>query len=135
MKIDKFNCKIINTREINLHDDVLETFQFDRIQRKITFNLSRILDGEHLRTLCFYDVIGFEISSCDFWGASECIYHFQYIEPNERVVIPNLIKKWQTKVKTVPNITYDDYIETLFIFSSGDEFRIACKEIEILQLD
>ncbi len=74
-------------------------------------------------------VIGFSMTSCDFWGASECVFDFEYVEFNERVIIPNLQKKWEDVKNASPAVSYDGYIEVLITFSSGDQLRVACEKI------
>lgn len=130
MTINNKNAKIINSKEVYLHDDILLKFLFDRINKNMTIEMKQYLNFETYR-IEFIDVIGFEMSSCDFWGASECILDFEYIEDfDKRVIIPKLMEKWQEYHSTNINL-YDDYIETLFTFGSGDCLRIVCKEIEI----
>ena len=89
-------------------------------------------DFNKLYNIIFVDVIGFEMSSCDFWGISECVLDFEYVEPfEERTLVFKLTEKCRENFKSTDINLYDDYIEVLFTFGSGDYLRISSKEINI----
>lgn len=45
------------------------------------------------RSIVFLNVIGFEMTSCDFWGSSPHILDFEYVEPKDHTLIPKLFDK------------------------------------------
>ena len=131
MTINESNGYILNTGDIYIHDDMLLSLQFNKNEKTILLYLKKFADEKSEYTIKFNNVIGFDMTSCDFWGASERIDWFSYLDKQERVLIPRLQKQWQD----VPHVTsipsYDDYIEIDLSFISGDKLRIACTTIEI----
>lgn len=123
--------QIINTKEVYIHDDILLSLEFERIQKRLTLTLKKYA-AENCYTITFADVIGFHMSSCDFWGASECVLDFEYVNPDERVIVAELQEKWLSVPNAPKNVSYDQHIETLLTFSSGDQLRVACETIEIV---
>ena len=140
MIIDKSNSELINSRKINLHDDILESVVFSREEKEMQLNFLKYPNNlEHSEcsnkyTMLFKGVIGFSMTSCDFWGASECLFDFEYVLPTERILIPDMKKIWSVTPNAPDDISYEDYMEVLFTFSSGDYLRIACKTIDVLSI-
>ena len=130
MIIDELNGKIINTPKVYIHDDILTSLEFFRLNKQMVLNLDKYNCHDDYQ-IVFSNVIGFELSSCDFWGESECVFDFEYVERNERIIIPKLLNKWCTVPTAPPKNRYENFIEVLFTFSSGDQLRIACEKIEI----
>ena len=128
MIINELNGPIINTNDIYIHDDILSVVEFDRIHKKLNLFCSKWMNRSSQYSICFINVLGFEMTSADFWGASERILDFEYIKPQNRVVLPRIQKKWeQSSLPLKPS--YDQYIETLITFASGDQLRVACESI------
>ncbi len=130
MIFDKTNARLINTKEVYLHDDSFVEFRFDRISYKAILCLYSY--KKHCYEITFHGVIGIEMTSCDFWGPSPHVLDFEFIETNNRILIPRLIaeeKKFPFPGSTP--ISNENYIETVLTFTSGDHFRIACESIEI----
>lgn len=130
MIINESNGEIINSKKVYIHDDILTLLQFSRLDKKMILNFNKYNSCDEYK-ICFFNVLGFEMSSCDFWGESECLFDFEYVKQSERVIIPKLLKEWDTVPVLVSPINYENFIEVLFTFSSGDKLRIACEEIEI----
>ena len=130
MIINKSNCRIIDTKGIlSLHDFVLSTLQFDRINKKMQLQLKKTIMSDEIYLVEFINVIGFQMSACDFWGASECILDFEHIPPKEQVIIPDVEIQWNKSPYPFDKPSYANHIETLFTFTSGDHLRIACEYI------
>lgn len=127
MIIDKTNATI-SSKDIYIHDDVVEELTFVRSEYKLTLLLSTH-SANRQYTIEFSDVIGFEMSSCDFWGSSSRIYDFVVLECKEYSVIPRL-KQNQHFDSVIEPTEVNDYIEVKIIFISGDELAVACKRIE-----
>jgi len=129
MLIYESNGKVINTKQVYIHDDILLYLAFDRNKKILKLTFSK--HSDRLYIINFINVIGFTMTSCDFWGASEYVLDFEYIEPDKRTLIPSLEKQWMNVPDSSSEVTYDDFLETLLTFSSGDRLRIACEAIEI----
>ncbi len=129
MKIDKTNGSIINTREVYIHDDILENFSFDREEKRLHLVLLDERENKRI-SMEFQHVIAFEMTSCDFWGGSPYIFDFEYIEENDRTIIPKIFE-WREMNNdlacTLENS--ENYIETKMTFVSGDHLIVACKRI------
>ncbi len=131
MIITEQNGRMINSKDFYIHDDVLLCMEYDRLSKKLKLKMEKHPTGSgKYYYINFNDVVGFYMTSCDFWLSGECVFDFEYVNPEERVLIPQLESKW----KEIPynyygKRTYEDFIEVMFTFSSGDELCIACGEI------
>ena len=131
MRIDKSNATIINSESIYIHDDELILLQFDRNTNILTLFLKQSWPNEFEYTIEFIKVIGFEITSCDFWGKSECVLDFEFIEPDKQSIIPKLSEKWLSVEKDNRNDSLiENKFETIITFSSGDTLIISCEYIQ-----
>lgn len=133
MIINVLNGEIINSKEVNIHDNILEGFCFNRIEKKL--HLSILKEEKHNNkrfSIDFLHVIGFEMTSCDFWGASPYILDFEYVEYNDNTLISKLFdKKDNNDYPFCPLNDREEYIETIITLTSGDQLIIACKSITI----
>lgn len=132
MIINELNGEVINTRDVYIHDDILLELKFDRIKRNLTLNFQNYAN-DFTYVIEFLNVIGFEMTSCDFWGASECALGFEYVPKDERVLVPKLQEEWTNLPNSLDIPSYEDSIETLLTFGSGDRLRIACETINFLK--
>lgn len=133
MIVDASNGKLINSREVNIHDDILEEFYFDRTKKKLHLSIlkEREFDSERF-SIDFLNVIGFEMTSCDFWGASPHILDFEYVEKSDNTIISQLFKKRDENDYPFCRLTnQENYIEVMITFVSGDQLIIACESIII----
>ncbi len=132
MIISNSNAKIINSKEVYLHDDTLFSLCFERNNKELTLKLGKYPTYAKAYTVTFKDVLGYYMTSCDYWGISESILHFEYVPDEEMVLLPELKNKWaDIPHRQTPDKMDIDYIEVLFTFKSGDQLRIVCKTIEI----
>lgn len=131
MVISIKNASIINKKDVYLHDDLFLYLHFARKEKVLGMQFkTKVSEEEYL--IRFIDVIGFQSSSCEYWGGESYVLDFEYIEPKQQTLLPLIIDKWNKDSATLFGPFPEDiYIETLFTFSSGDCFRICCKEIEI----
>lgn len=130
MIIKELNGKIINSKNVYLHDDILRSLKFDYSNKTLQLIIEKSISSE-CYTIDFYKVIDFSMTSCSFWGPPETILDFKYIEPTERVLIPKIRQEALNFPKSHLNYDLDNYLEILFTFASGDNLRIACVEIKI----
>lgn len=133
MIIDASNGNIINSKEVYIHDDILKEFTFNRAEKKLHLSIVKEEKFNSVRfSIDFLNVIGFEMTSCDFWGRSPHILDFEYVEKDNTTIIPKLFKMKNNN--DYPFCTLDiqeEYIETIITFISGDQLIIACKSIII----
>ena len=131
MIIDKTRAQIINTQDVYLHDDILHFLHFDTENKIITLDLQNERTNYHIH---FENVIGFSMSSCDFWGKSnhEYVLDFEFITPENEMLIPKLREKWNDIPNNSFEMCWGNFFETLFTFSSGNTLLIACGRIEII---
>lgn len=73
MRIDKHNLHLLNTTEVHVHDDIYVGLQYDYESNRL---LVRLLseDEETKKTITFYNVIGYNMLACDFWGRSPHVF-------------------------------------------------------------
>ncbi len=136
MIIDVNNGKIINSKEVYLHDDFLDDMRFNFLEKKLHLSVLYFRDRSYRYSVDFLNVIGFEMSSCDFFVESLRILGFEYVPQESQVLVPRLFNKKQEggesfsfcKMKSREN-----YLETLMTFISGDQLRIACENIIYLK--
>lgn len=132
MKIDVSNCDIINSKSITIHDCILADFRFDRNGKHLHLELSREEGEQKVKRVYvdFFGVIGFEMTSCDYWGSSPYILDFESIEKGCMNIIPKLFdRKNQNDWPECSLSDQNDYFETVITFVSGDRLSVACKEI------
>lgn len=131
MKIKAENGSMINSKTVNIHDFILESFLFDRQNNELVL---RLLDEQNnlQHSLIFEGVIGFEMSACNYWGKSPYILDFEYMDPSEQKIIVKLFDK--NEKENYPFCELKDisvYLETMITFVSGDQLFIACESIQI----
>lgn len=135
MRIDKTNSDVIRSQNVYLHDDMLVEIHFQRIARELVLPLQKY--GGEIYTIRFTHVLGFEMTSCNFWGPSRRIFDFELLEGEEQKLLPRLWKMREEK-KPVGTTTPEDglgekenYIETVITFVSGDQLQVVCEAIDI----
>lgn len=130
MVFDKSNAQRINSKEVYLHDDLFIEFRFERASNKAILLCLNRENGSYVIT--FHDVIGIEMTSCDFWGPSPHIDTFVFVDSRKQVLISKLQEEYR-KYSTPDDLSFDSkyYIETVLYLISGDHFRVACKTIQI----
>ena len=129
MLIDVTNAERINSKDVHLHDDLFLSFRFIRDSCEAVILCS---DYKQNYEICFHDVIGVEMTSCDFWGPGPNVDCFYFVNENERVLVPKLQEEYE-KYAEPYDLPFDNesYIETVLSLISGDRIRIACKTIQI----
>ena len=129
MLIDTVNAANINTKNIYLHDDLFVAFRFNRDSCEAIMLCS---DYKHNYEIEFHDVIGIEMTSCDFWGPGPNIDCFSVVNQNECVLVPKLQEEYE-KYSAPDDLPFDSkrYIETVLSLCSGDRIRIASKTVRI----
>ena len=130
MIINILNCEIINSKEVYIHDDILEEIFFNRTEKKLHLSILKAEESKKIFCIDFLNVIGFEMTSCDFWGSSPYIFDFECVENRDNVIIPKLFKrKNNTYCPFCSLLGQEKYFETIITFTSGDQLRIACESI------
>jgi len=130
MIIDASNGSIINSKAICIHDDIVDELHFWRSSKKLHLSVKKENGNDY--SIDYLEVIGFEITSCDFWGSSPHILDFEYVEKLENTIIPALFMKNNTSSTLFCSLDNQDaYFESKITFSSGDCLKVACKSINI----
>ena len=132
MIIDVSCGEIINSKKVCIHDDILEEFSFNRTEKNLHLTILKQNITDNKYDIDFLHVIGFEMTSCDFWGSSPHILDFEYVKHDEIIILPKLFDKRNNN--DYPFCTLKDrenYIETVITFASGDQLRVACERIII----
>lgn len=130
MVINILNCEIINSNGVYIHDDILEEMLFNRTEKKLHLSILKAEESHKIFCIDFLNVIGFEMTSCDFWGASPHILDFEYVEECDNIIIPKLFEqKKHTNCPFCSLLDQEKYFETIITFTSGDWLRIACESI------
>ena len=131
MIVNESNGRIINSKNIYFHDDIFDQMTFNREQRILAVSLIKENSIKDRYEIVFSNVVGFEMTNCDFWGPSPHVLDFEYVEADERA----LLSKLKSKMEKNPfepscKIVQDtDFIETVFTFTSGDTLTIVCESI------
>lgn len=133
MIIDASSGKMIISNEVYIHDDILEEFCFNRTEKKLHLTILKEEEFNNKRfSIDFLHVIGFEMTSCDFWGSSPHILDFEYVEHNNNTIIPKLFeRKNNNDYPYCPLNHREKYFETIITFVSGDQLIVACENIII----
>lgn len=129
MRIDNSNGHMIDSNEIVVHDDIFGDMVFNRVTDELRVILTKAQNRESTYEIKFANVVGVSLTACNFWGKSPHILDFEYIEPNDQKILPNLecIRKEQHPSCKLKSDTR--YIETVMTFISGDTLRVACEYI------
>lgn len=129
MTIDSSNGQIINSRDVYIHDCIFGNMIFRRDEKSLLLSLTKSWPVECKYSIIYFQVIGFEMTSCDFWGADSRVLDFEYV-PNG-ILIPKLFSQRKEEYSNCSLKEQQDYIETVLTFISGDTLRIACEKIII----
>ena len=134
MYINKSNGKKINSDAVDIHDDILNQLQFDRTKRCLYLKIQKAECINCEYTIEFVAVVGFEMTSCDFWGESPHILDFEYVDPNKHILLPKLTERiYANETSSLCKLNESSkLIETIITFTSGDELIVVCEHI-ILQ--
>ena len=136
MLIYESNGEIINSRDIYIHDDVFKQMVFEHSNKELKVVIRKPENMQVEQKISFVNVVGFEMTSCDFWGKSSHILDFEYVPQDKRTLLPKLhsLNKNCSSNKSLCILTNGvDYIETIITFVSGDKLTVACEFIEIEQ--
>lgn len=129
----------------SFHDYFFEdlSFEYDNLyfylgeRRETRFIKLVLLDSDlNEEIIVFHNVIGCEFTSCEFWGPSPHIDCISYLEDEEKIVTPKLLKRFMAipeKAKYLCLLNDNKtYIEIKIQLLSGDVVLIACKSFELL---
>lgn len=135
MLINNSNSNIINSNSFSLHDAILQKLNFNYSEKKLIIQLSVDSIPNSYLELIFLETIGFNMTSCDFWGKSPHILDFEYVESKDCELLSSLReKKTNFPYNPLCKLNEDEvFWECLFTFSSGDTLRIVCETLQIRQ--
>lgn len=132
MIINDLTGNIINTKEIYVHDDILQQVVFNRSNHSLELYIIKYNNEKVTYTIKFIETVGFEMTSCNYWGESPHILDFEYLDHAHNVLLPRLFSRYCDEFAPFCKLSVDkSYIETLMTFSSGDQLRVVCEYIMI----
>lgn len=124
------NKEIINSKKINIHDSVFKGMFFDYDEKKVHIKVVNVGSESKTYSIEFFNVIGFEMVSCDFWGKSPHVFDWSALKEENQHLIKSLFQEQQNNNYQYSRITdKTKFLETFFTFTSGDRLRIACEFI------
>lgn len=127
MRIDYKNKFIIDA-DISLHDAVLEKFNYDCINNKVSIELDDSEWRSRKVSLAFSNVLYFEMLSMDLWGKSPYIYDWELVDINE-----NVMNLCNDKFENPGSKNIDKCFQTAFTLSSGNKLNIICEYIDFTE--
>lgn len=132
MRINDLNGEIICTKNVNIHDDIIKHIKYDCLNSKLTLLVMADNDEKNEYTIVFTNVVGLELTSCDYWGRSPHVLDFEYVSYEKRTLLPRLLNAERDYPLSLhcKLITNKKYIETIVTFTSGDKMIIACEYID-----
>lgn len=133
MRITTKNCQIINTKDVYLHDDYMLQLEYNCETQEMEILLEKFATKDVYKII-FYGVAGFEVSGCDFWGGGEERIIDFYLETETRPLCMRLMEKSRENARIAEcpvGLMKLDVFESVFLFASGDELRIAADSIVI----
>ena len=120
------NENIHEVNNISLHDACFESFVFDRVHNR----LETVVKPEWPFVVPpDFDVIGTEMSNCEYWGASPYVFSLSILNGKKSHLVQRLFENMKPEYKFCKLKSKDDYIEVLIEFSSGDKLRVACSSV------
>ena len=133
MKINVKNKEIVNSVKCNIHDYTFKELHMIYDSKRVIMNVAT--EGKSATVpIIFENVIGIEMTSCDFLAASPYIFRWRTLGEKEEIILPKLFRK-REMLKQSNNFdasrltNKDDYIEVEIFFNSGDFLNIACEYI------
>lgn len=130
MKIDAFNKDIINTSTIYIHDSVFINMTYNYFEKKIDFKSQNDQNITKIYHLEFFNVIGYEMISCEFWGKSPYIFDWEVKKKEDQALIAKLVKEQNDHHYPYSCFSNDTkYFESVITFTSGNKLTIACEYI------
>ena len=129
MVIDYSNGEVAFLTNFNIHDHIFNSMQFDYREKNIYIEITATGSSNQKYTIEFRNVIGFDMVSCDFWGKSPHILSFEFIKPSNYRLIKTLLEEKNNNYFCSNLSKNKTFIETVFVFTSGDKLTIACEHI------
>lgn len=129
MHVTSKNLETID--DIYVHDSDFSSFFYDYKDRRLNLALT----NHHLKqtiSLCFNNVIYFNMQSCCFWGPSSMVYDM-WSDPSP-VFFQELQKKRETNYEEFYQSYLDrdcTYISIIIKIVSGDELQVTCESVDI----
>lgn len=130
MIINHLNGEAFFATSFNIHDHIFNSMQFDYKEKNIYVEITATDSSNEKYTVEFAKVIGFEMILCDFWGKSPHILSCEFIKSSDYVLIKKLVEEEEINHYCCSSLSKNKtYIETVFVFTSGDRLTIACEYI------
>ena len=129
MKLNANNAETIISNDINIHDYLFKSFEFDYCLKKLKIFIDSP-KNDNKYCIEFFDVVGINMVSAYYWGKSPHILDWEYICIDNSRIIDQVFQEAELNNYLAPVISEKSkYVETLFTLTSGDRLAVACKEI------
>lgn len=120
--------------DLSVHDSIFENFIYEEESSvlKISFQQYLFEAMEYIPSeISFHEVIGLEMTDCNFWGMRQGIMDcICFLPKDECELIPKLKEKFErenSNERLCRLYNNDDFIEAEIDFVSGDKITIVCK--------
>ena len=115
-----------------LHDAVCLGWNFDYQHKQLIMQLDGEDSIEKPYQITFRNVLGHEITPCDFWGPSPHLLGWSALTGEQRRLYPRYVdeieKNGYTFARLLPG---EKYMEVEVLFTSGDALAVLCENIKI----
>ena len=113
-----------------LHDTVCRNWYFDYGQKQLIVHLECEDSIEKPSQITFNNVLGHEMVSCDFWGASPHILSWNVLTNAQRYLYPRYVNEINKNGYVFARLLPDErYMEVEILFTSGDKLTVLCQDI------
>lgn len=127
------NISSLNREDANnvcVHDAVFLGFNYNYQENIIEFSCEEYFYSKR-HTFKFNNVFGFQMKSCDYWGASPRIYAWELKDVSENIYTQALASFRSDEKNIYSRMTdSNEVLESTFILISGDELTIVCESID-----
>ena len=134
MRIDKHNLHLLHTNEVYVHDDIYVGMQYDYEANCLVVRLLSE-DETRQKTITFYNVLGYQMIACDFWGRSPHVLSWVYNLEERHSFLKAISEECNEYLNEDIILSRKighgvEYVETMFLLSSGDRLVVACEYID-----
>lgn len=133
MRIDKSNINNLYSDFANIHDAIFKGIEMNYGDKSIKASMLSYYNSERIFVF-FHNVIGFDMTLCDFWGRSPHVLGFKHVDESEYKIIPKIFQEIEINNYFAHSLqSKEKYIETGIELISGDCLNVACEYIEIIK--
>ena len=132
MRINAENSTVINSKDISVHDWIFENMVFNYLKKEMSIYLIEDSGQNRKHILKLYNVLGFKMTTGDFWGKSLHILDWELVEDNYILLDELFEEKEKYEYSSIRLDEKKLYIESIITLISGDKLIIVCEYIDFL---